>query len=157
MKLLFKHEEYIDKYDAVALFSGGLDSILAMRVIMDQGLRVLGKAFYKGRVFKGEYFLYNTTVNGKTYQTIYLNNFQYSANDKGSLKIVPNRKEISGDRFQYFQTVNSKERFTFIDSTEKWFTKNNIIAEKVDIASLLGVEFEPTKSTQTKLNNGREL
>ena len=45
MKLLFKHEEYIDKYDAVALFSGGLDSILAMRVIMDQGLRVLGLHF----------------------------------------------------------------------------------------------------------------
>ena len=45
MKLLFEHEEYIDKYDAVALFSGGLDSILAMRVIMDQGLRVLGLHF----------------------------------------------------------------------------------------------------------------
>ena len=45
MKLLFKHEEYIDKYDAVALFSGGLDSILAMRVIMDQGLKVLGLHF----------------------------------------------------------------------------------------------------------------
>ena len=28
-----------DKYDAVALFSGGLDSILAMRVVMDQGDR----------------------------------------------------------------------------------------------------------------------
>ena len=128
-----------------------------LRVVLNADYLGMYKAFYKGRVFKGEYFLYNTTVNGKTYQTIYLNNFQYSANDKGSLKIVPNRKEISGDRFQYFQTVNSKERFTFIDSTEKWFTKNNIIAEKVDIASLLGVEFEPTKSTQTKLNNGREL
>ena len=34
-----------DKYDAVALFSGGLDSILAMRVVMDQGLRVLGLHF----------------------------------------------------------------------------------------------------------------
>lgn len=45
MKLLFEHEEYIDKYDAVALFSGGLDSILAMRVIMDQGLKVLGLHF----------------------------------------------------------------------------------------------------------------
>lgn len=128
-----------------------------LRVVLNADYLGMYKAFYKGRVFKGEYFLYNTTVNGKTYQTIYLNNFQYSANDKGSLKIVPNRKEISGDQFQYFQTVNSKERFTFIDSTEKWFTKNNIIAEKVDIASLLGVEFEPTKSTQTKLNNGREL
>lgn len=128
-----------------------------LRVVLNADYLGMYKAFYKGRVFKGEYFLYNTTVNGKTYQTIYLNNFQYSANDKGSLKIVPNRKEISGDQFQYFQTVNSKERFTFIDSTEKWFTKNNIIAEKVDIASLLGVEFEPTKTTQTKLNNGREL
>ncbi len=38
-------KELIDKYDAVALFSGGLDSILAMRVIMDQGLKVLGLHF----------------------------------------------------------------------------------------------------------------
>ena len=129
-----------------------------LRVVLNADYLGMYKAFYKGRVFKGEYFLYNTTVNGKTYQTIYLNNFQYSAKDKGSLKIVPNRKEISGDRFQYFQTVNSREHLKFIDSTEKWFAKNNIIAEKVDIASLLGVEFEPTaKSTQTKLNNGREL
>lgn len=38
-------KDYINKYDAVALFSGGLDSILAMRVIMDQGLKVLGLHF----------------------------------------------------------------------------------------------------------------
>lgn len=38
-------QDLIDKYDAVALFSGGLDSILAMRVIMDQGLKVLGLNF----------------------------------------------------------------------------------------------------------------
>lgn len=38
-------QEYKDKYDAVALFSGGLDSILAMRVVMDQGLKVLGLNF----------------------------------------------------------------------------------------------------------------
>lgn len=38
-------KELIDKYDAVALMSGGLDSILAMRVIMDQGLKVLGLHF----------------------------------------------------------------------------------------------------------------
>ena len=38
-------DELKDKYDAVALFSGGLDSILAMRVIMEQGLRVLGLHF----------------------------------------------------------------------------------------------------------------
>ncbi|MGN1399827.1 MAG: hypothetical protein ACI4WG_07515, partial [Erysipelotrichaceae bacterium] len=37
--------ELINKYDAVALFSGGLDSILAVRVIMDQGLKVLGLHF----------------------------------------------------------------------------------------------------------------
>lgn len=37
--------ELINKYDAVALCSGGLDSILAMRVIMDQGLKVLGLHF----------------------------------------------------------------------------------------------------------------
>lgn len=37
--------EFINKYDAVALLSGGLDSILAMRVVMDQGLRVLGLHF----------------------------------------------------------------------------------------------------------------
>ncbi|WP_245577833.1 tRNA(5-methylaminomethyl-2-thiouridylate) methyltransferase [Maridesulfovibrio bastinii] len=30
------------RYDALALFSGGLDSILASRVIQDQGLKVLG-------------------------------------------------------------------------------------------------------------------
>ncbi|CCH49962.1 thiamine biosynthesis protein [Pseudodesulfovibrio piezophilus] len=30
------------KYDALALLSGGLDSILAMRTVMDQGLSVLG-------------------------------------------------------------------------------------------------------------------
>lgn len=36
---------YVDKYDAVALLSGGLDSLLAMRVIMDQGLKVLGLHF----------------------------------------------------------------------------------------------------------------
>ncbi|MGE4470868.1 MAG: tRNA(5-methylaminomethyl-2-thiouridylate) methyltransferase [Desulfovibrio sp.] len=30
------------KYDALALFSGGLDSILAAKVVQDQGLRVLG-------------------------------------------------------------------------------------------------------------------
>lgn len=128
-----------------------------LRVVLNADYLGMYKAFYKGRVFKGEYFLYNTTVNGKTYQTIYLNNFQYSANDKGSLKIVPNRKEISGDRFQYFQTVNSKERFTFIDSTEKWFTKNNIIAEKVDIASLLGVEFPVATTSSKKSKNGREM
>lgn len=38
-------KELINKYDAVALLSGGLDSILAMRVIMDQGLKVLGLHF----------------------------------------------------------------------------------------------------------------
>lgn len=38
-------KQLIDKYDAVALLSGGLDSILAMRVIMDQGLKVLGLHF----------------------------------------------------------------------------------------------------------------
>jgi len=38
-------EELVNKYDAVALMSGGLDSLLAMRVIMDQGLRVLGLHF----------------------------------------------------------------------------------------------------------------
>lgn len=31
-----------EHYDALALFSGGLDSILAARVVMDQGLKVLG-------------------------------------------------------------------------------------------------------------------
>ncbi|MGM9529707.1 MAG: tRNA(5-methylaminomethyl-2-thiouridylate) methyltransferase [Phascolarctobacterium sp.] len=45
MKLLFEINQVMDKYDAVALFSGGLDSILAMRVIMDQGLKVLGLHF----------------------------------------------------------------------------------------------------------------
>lgn len=128
-----------------------------LRVVLNADYLGMYKAFYNGRVFKGEYFLYNTTVNGKTYQTIYLNNFQYSANDKGSLKIVPNRKEISGDRFQYFQAVNSKGRFKFIDSTEKWFTKNNIIAEKVDIASLLGVEFPVATTSSKKSKNGREM
>ena len=29
-------------YDALALLSGGLDSILAVRTVMDQGLTVLG-------------------------------------------------------------------------------------------------------------------
>lgn len=38
-------QELINKYDAVALFSGGLDSILAMRLIMDQDLKVLGLHF----------------------------------------------------------------------------------------------------------------
>lgn len=33
------------QYDALALFSGGLDSILACKVIQDQGLRVLGIHF----------------------------------------------------------------------------------------------------------------
>ena len=33
------------KYDALALLSGGLDSILAMRTVMDQGLKVLGLHF----------------------------------------------------------------------------------------------------------------
>lgn len=33
------------QYDAIALLSGGLDSILAMRTIMDQGLSVLGLHF----------------------------------------------------------------------------------------------------------------
>lgn len=33
------------KYDALALLSGGLDSILATRIIMDQGLTVLGLHF----------------------------------------------------------------------------------------------------------------
>ncbi|MBI9079466.1 MAG: tRNA(5-methylaminomethyl-2-thiouridylate) methyltransferase [Pseudodesulfovibrio sp.] len=33
------------KYDSLALLSGGLDSILAMRTIMDQGLTVLGLHF----------------------------------------------------------------------------------------------------------------
>lgn len=33
------------KFDAVALFSGGLDSILAIKIIQDQGLRVLGLHF----------------------------------------------------------------------------------------------------------------
>lgn len=35
----------MQKYDALALFSGGLDSILAMRVVQEQGLRVLGLHF----------------------------------------------------------------------------------------------------------------
>ena len=39
-------KDLVDKYDAVALMSGGLDSILAMRTIMDQGLKVLGLHFY---------------------------------------------------------------------------------------------------------------
>lgn len=34
-----------EKYDALALFSGGLDSILACKIIQDQGLRVLGLHF----------------------------------------------------------------------------------------------------------------
>ncbi|QJB58430.1 tRNA(5-methylaminomethyl-2-thiouridylate) methyltransferase [Pseudodesulfovibrio sp. zrk46] len=34
-----------NQYDALALLSGGLDSILAMRTIMDQGLKVLGLHF----------------------------------------------------------------------------------------------------------------
>ncbi|WP_027721148.1 DUF814 domain-containing protein [Maridesulfovibrio zosterae] len=34
-----------NKYDALALFSGGLDSILACKVIQDQGLKVLGIHF----------------------------------------------------------------------------------------------------------------
>ncbi len=34
-----------NKYDALALFSGGLDSILACKVIQDQGLKVLGLHF----------------------------------------------------------------------------------------------------------------
>ncbi|NCC25246.1 MAG: DUF814 domain-containing protein [Deltaproteobacteria bacterium] len=34
-----------DTYDALALFSGGLDSILAVRLVKDQGLRVLGLHF----------------------------------------------------------------------------------------------------------------
>ncbi len=34
-----------DNYDALALFSGGLDSILACKVIQDQGLKVLGLHF----------------------------------------------------------------------------------------------------------------
>ena len=38
-------DELVNQYDAVALFSGGLDSILAMRVVMDQGLKVLGLHF----------------------------------------------------------------------------------------------------------------
>lgn len=38
-------KDLINKYDAVALLSGGLDSILAMRLIMDQGLKVLGLHF----------------------------------------------------------------------------------------------------------------
>lgn len=38
-------QELYNKYDAVALLSGGLDSILAMRVVMDQGLKVLGLHF----------------------------------------------------------------------------------------------------------------
>ena len=38
-------KDLLNKYDAVALISGGLDSILAMRVIMDQGLKVLGLHF----------------------------------------------------------------------------------------------------------------
>lgn len=33
------------RYDALALFSGGLDSILAMRLVMEQGLAVLGLHF----------------------------------------------------------------------------------------------------------------
>lgn len=33
------------QYDALALFSGGLDSVLAARVVQDQGLRVLGLHF----------------------------------------------------------------------------------------------------------------
>lgn len=45
LKIFNELNELIDKYDAVALFSGGLDSILAMRVIMDQGLKVLGLHF----------------------------------------------------------------------------------------------------------------
>ncbi|MFW5838184.1 MAG: tRNA(5-methylaminomethyl-2-thiouridylate) methyltransferase [Desulfovibrionaceae bacterium] len=34
-----------ERYDVLALFSGGLDSILAARLIQDQGLRVLGLHF----------------------------------------------------------------------------------------------------------------
>lgn len=34
-----------EKYDALALFSGGLDSILACKVVQDQGLKVLGLHF----------------------------------------------------------------------------------------------------------------
>ena len=34
-----------NRYDALALFSGGLDSILACKVIQDQGLKVLGLHF----------------------------------------------------------------------------------------------------------------
>ena len=45
MIAMLNTQELIDKYDAVALFSGGLDSILAMRLIMDQGLKVLGLHF----------------------------------------------------------------------------------------------------------------
>lgn len=128
-----------------------------LRVVLNADYVGMYKAFYKGRVFQGDYFLYNTEINGKTYQTIYLNDFQYTTKEKGALKIVPNRKEITGNRFQYFQAINSGVTMNFLDSTEKWFKENNITAENVDIASLLGVEFEPTKSTQTKLNNGREL
>lgn len=128
-----------------------------LRVVLNADYVGMYKAFYKGRVFQGDYFLYNTEINGKTYQTIYLNDFQYTTKEKGALKIVPNRKEITGNRFQYFQAINSGVTMNFLDSTEKWFKENNITAENVDIASLLGVEFEPTKSTQTKLNNGHEL
>ena len=44
-KISVDYDALRNKYDAVALFSGGLDSILAMRVVMDQGLRVLGLHF----------------------------------------------------------------------------------------------------------------
>ncbi|MDO4177995.1 MAG: hypothetical protein Q4D21_02300 [Phascolarctobacterium sp.] len=39
-------QDFLNKYDAVALMSGGLDSILAMRIVMEQGLKVLGLHFY---------------------------------------------------------------------------------------------------------------
>ncbi len=35
-----------EKYDALALFSGGLDSILAIKLIQEQGLKVLGIHFF---------------------------------------------------------------------------------------------------------------
>lgn len=128
-----------------------------LRVVLNADYVGMYKAFYKGRVFQGDYFLYNTEINGKTYQTIYLNDFQYTTKEKGALKIVPNRKEITGNRFQYFQAINSGVTMNFLDSTEKWFKENNITAENVDIASLLGVEFPVATTSSKKSKNGREM
>lgn len=127
-----------------------------LRVVLNADYLGMYKAFYNGRVFKGQYFLYETEVNGKTYQTILLDEFQYSSNDKRPLKIIPYRKEYSVDKFQYFKSVNSGLNLNFIDSTEKWFKDNNITQQN-DLASLLNVEFQTTTPTTTKSQNGQEM